>query len=93
MKKYLMNLLKKESTTKIETLPKGQKGTLNYQTYSDEEKKKMTKYLRKRGYEDWMHWNNWIKTEWIKQQKKYDTMGSSLLSCYLTEKKKENNQK
>lgn len=81
--------------TKIieEKLPVGQKGTLDYREYSEETKQMMMKYLRRKGYGDYMHWNNWIKVEWVNQGKQYEKMGSSLISCYTFEKKKELNAK
>mgnify|MGYP001366192999 CR=1 FL=1 len=77
---------------KEEQIPKGQKGTLNYQPYSDEEKEMMMEYLRSKGWCDYMHWNNWIKEEWIHDKtKQYEKMGNSLLVCYKNEKTKETN--
>ena len=66
------------------------KGTLDYRTYSNKERKKMHKYLQSKGWSDLWHWNNWVKVEWIKDSKKdVDRMGSSLISVYLSEKKNE----
>jgi hypothetical protein len=43
-----------------------------HQIENYEEKAKL---LRERGWETWYHDDNWIKTEWIVQGKKYDMMG------------------
>ena len=43
--------------------------------------------LRENGWETWCHDDNWIKTEWIDQGKKYDMMGRETDDIYneLTE--------
>ena len=40
------------------------------------------KVLRKNGWETWYHDDNWIKTEWIDQGKKYDMMGRETDNVY-----------
>lgn len=83
----------KESEIK-KLYPNGQPGTLNYHEYDEETKQMMMKYLRRKGYGDYMHWNNWIKVEWYTDRtKQYEKMGSSLISCYESEKKKETKHK
>lgn len=41
-----------------------------------------SKFLLENGWETWYHDDNWIKTEWIKQGKKYDMMGRSTDDVY-----------
>ena len=36
-----------------------------------------SKLLKENGWETWYHDDNWIKTEWIHQGKRYDMMGRS----------------
>jgi hypothetical protein len=36
-----------------------------------------SKVLQENGWVTWYHDDNWIKTEWIKQGKSYDSMGNS----------------
>ena len=40
------------------------------------------KLLRENGLETWYHDDNWIKTEWIDQGKKYDMMGRDTDDVY-----------
>ena len=40
------------------------------------------KILQKNGWEIWYHVDNWIRTEWIKQEKPYDKMGISTDDAY-----------
>ena len=40
------------------------------------------KVLQENGWETWYHDDNWIKTEWIKQGKKYDMMGRDTDDVY-----------
>jgi len=42
----------------------------------------MAKVLRENGWETWYHDDNWIKTEWAEQGKKYDMMGRSTEDVY-----------
>lgn len=39
-------------------------------------------FLRENGWETWYHDDNWIKTEWVKEKKKYDMMGRSTDDVY-----------
>jgi hypothetical protein len=38
--------------------------------------------LHENGWETWYNDDNWIRTEWIKQDKKYDYMGRSTEDVY-----------
>lgn len=38
--------------------------------------------LRACGWETWYHVDNWIKTEWIEEGRKYDMMGRSTDDVY-----------
>jgi len=40
------------------------------------------KLLHENGWETWYHDDNWIKTEWIVQGKKYDMMGRETDDVY-----------
>lgn len=40
------------------------------------------KVLCENGWETWYNDDNWIKTEWIEQGKKYDMMGRSTDDVY-----------
>lgn len=40
------------------------------------------KLLRENGWETWYHDDNWIKTEWVDQGKKYDMMGRGTDDVY-----------
>lgn len=40
------------------------------------------KILRENGWETWYNDDNWIKTEWIEQGKRYDYMGRSTEDVY-----------
>lgn len=42
------------------------------------------KLLCENGWETWYHDDNWIKTEWIVQGKKYDAMGDSTDRVYAS---------
>lgn len=42
------------------------------------------KVLKENGWETWYDDDNWIKTEWIEQSKKYDMMGRSTDDVYQT---------
>jgi len=62
------------------------KGTLEYRNYSNEERIKMSKFLRNRGWQDLWHWNNWVKTEWFDSHTiNIDYAGLSLKTAYLNE--------
>jgi hypothetical protein len=50
-----------------------------HQIENYEEKSKL---LCENGWETWYHDDNWIKTEWIVQGKKYDMMGRSTDNIY-----------
>ena len=40
------------------------------------------KLLSENGWETWYHDDNWIKTEWVDQGKKYDMMGLETDKAY-----------
>ena len=40
------------------------------------------KLLHECGWETWYHDDNWIKTEWIIERKRYDMMGRSTDDVY-----------
>jgi hypothetical protein len=39
-------------------------------------------FLRVAGWETWYHDDNWIKTEWVVEGRKYDMMGRSTDDVY-----------
>ena len=43
-----------------------------------------SKVLQENGWVTWYHDDNWIKTEWIKQGKAYDSMGNSTDVVYAS---------
>ena len=40
------------------------------------------KVLKENGWETWYHDDNWIKTEWVEQNKSVDRMGDSTDRIY-----------
>lgn len=40
------------------------------------------KLLKENGWETWYNDDNWIKTEWVEQGKKYDMMGRGTDDVY-----------
>jgi hypothetical protein len=50
------------------------------------------KFLQENGWETWYNDDNWIKTEWLEQDKSVDRMGDSTDRIYAWLMKKQNQE-